>query len=81
MIGDIDIDDIDERKGREALKKEFLDLFKGIEEERVVCEKIHKKYGKLIGIKRVYARKKGSKTHYYSMDYKLDEHDNYGFWY
>lgn len=80
MIGDIDIDDIDERKGREALKKEFLDLFKGLEEERVVCEKIYKKYGKLISIKRIYARKKGSRTHYYSVDYKLDEKDDYGFW-
>lgn len=84
MIGDIDIDILETRteKNTKKLKKDFFVLFQELEKERCICKEVYKKYGKIIKIKRIYAKPKGSRNNYYTMTYERDENniDDYGVW-
>lgn len=39
---------------------------------KLVCEQINEIFGKIIRIKRIYARPKGSRNTYYSITYEKD---------
>lgn len=84
MIGDNDIDILEAKAEKRAgdLKKEFLDLFKDLEKERCICQEVYEKYGKIIKIRKIYVKPKGSRNNYYTMTFEKDEknNDDYGVW-
>lgn len=57
----------------EKLIADFDKLFRELETERAIAQEIHKKFDKIIKIRRIYVRPKGSKNAYYQITYEKDE--------
>lgn len=76
MLGDVELNieqDLSMEKKANELKEQCLRLLSQQDEAREICHQVFLKYGKIVKIRKIFAKPKGCKNEYYQITIEREE--------